>query len=73
MNAAFFRWLARVLSMAAGSLRLMLPADSWACYFTCSKADSTHLPTIGGAPQGLAYMPCTDPLGPIRDVRVRPP
>ncbi len=73
MNAAFFRCLARVLSMAAGSLRLMLPADSWACYFTYSEADSTYLPTIGGARPGLASMSFTNPLGPIRDVRVRPP
>ena len=73
MNAAFFRCLARVLSMAAGSLMLMLPADSWASYVTYSEADSTHLPTIGGGPLGLAFMPCTTPLGPIWDVPVRPP
>ena len=73
MNAAFFRCLGRVLSMASGSLMLMLPADSWASYVTYSEADSTYLPTIGGAPLGLAFMPFTNPLGPIRDVRVRPP
>ena len=73
MNAAFFRCLARVLSMAAGSPRLMLPADSWACYVTYPDADSTHLPTVDGAPPRLAFMPGTNPLGPIRDVRARPP
>jgi hypothetical protein len=73
MNAAFFRCLARVLSMAAGTLMLMLPAVSWASYVTYLEADSTYLPTIGGAAPGLAFMLCTNPLGPIRDVRVRPP
>jgi hypothetical protein len=73
MNAAFFRCLARVLSMAAGSLRLMLPVDSWASYVTYSVADSTNLPTVGGAPPGLAFMPCTSPRGPIRAAPVRPP
>lgn len=73
MNAAFFRCFARVLSMAVGSLMLMLPAHSWASYVTYSAADSTYLPTIGGAPRGLALMPCTNPLGPIRGAPVRPP
>jgi hypothetical protein len=73
MNAAFFRCLARVLRMAAGSLRLMLPADSWASYVTYSEADSTYLPTIDGVTLGLAFMPCTNTLGPIRAAPVRPP
>ena len=73
MNAAFFRCLARVLSLAAGSLMLMLPAVSWASYVTDSEADSTYLPTRGGAALGLAFMPCTNSLGPIRDVPARPP
>jgi len=73
MNAAFFRCLARVLSMAAGSLMLMLPADHWASCVTYSAADSTYLPTIDGVTLGLAFMPRTNPPGPIRDVRVRPP
>ena len=73
MNAAFFRCLARVLSMAVAPLMLMLPADSWASYVTYLEADSTHLPTTGGGPLGLAFMTCTNPLGPIWDVPVRPP
>lgn len=73
MNAAFVRCLARVLSMAAGSLSFMLPADGWACYVTSSGADSASLPTMCGGNLGLASMPSTNPFGSIRDVPVRPP
>jgi hypothetical protein len=73
MKAAFFRCLSRVLSMAAGSLILMLPADAWASYVTYSVAEAACLPTKGDGTPGLAFMPSTNSLGPIRDVAVRPP
>jgi len=69
MNAAFIRCLARVLSMAAGSLSVLLPADGWASFVTYSKADSTFLPTRRGG----ATRPAFSLFAPIRDVSVRPP
>lgn len=72
MNAAFFRCLARVLSMAAGSLIFMLPADSWASYLTSPEAGFSNLPTIGEASSGFAIT-TSNRSGSIRNVRARPP
>lgn len=72
MNAAFFRCLARVLSMAAGSLIFMLPADSWASHLAYQVAGFCDLPTIDDGGPGFAFT-TSNPSGSIRNMPARPP
>jgi hypothetical protein len=72
MDAAFFRCLARVLSMAAGSLIFMLPVDRWASHITFTKDGSAYRPTMGGGSPAFALL-TTNPPDPIRNILARPP
>jgi hypothetical protein len=72
MNAAFFRCLARVLSMAAGSLIFMLPVDSWASYLTSPEAGFSNLATRGEGSPGSAII-TSNRSGSIRNILARPP